>query len=482
MVTVLKGKTVKKPVRAISGVMVVAVMTHPYPCPHGRCLYCPGGILENTPQSYVEASPAVMRARRHNYHPYYQTRARLLQYIRMGHNPSKVEVIIMGGTFPAMPLDYQEWFVANIFEALNRFPDDKPSGWIYLEEAQKRNEKARIRCIGLTIETRPDWSKEKHVDWFLHLGATRIELGVQSVYDDVLLKVRRGHTVKDSIEATRILKDAGYKVCYHIMPNLPGSDIDRDLEMFKILFDDPNFRPDMLKIYPTLVVAGTGLYELWKRGYYRTYSEEELIELLVKALKIIPKYVRIMRIHRDIPSTYIIAGCKKGNLRELVEKEALRRGIRIKEIRFREIGHFIKRTGRSIPPSNVRLERLDYEASQGYEVFLSYEDPINDVIVAFLRLRIPSEKAHRWEVDSKTAIVRELHVYGPQVPIGGTSYTGWQHKGFGSKLLEKAEEIARDEFNMKKLLIISGIGAREYYRRHGYRKLKNSFYMYKRLN
>jgi len=147
MVTVLKGKTVKKPVRAISGVMVVAVMTHPYPCPHGRCLYCPGGILENTPQSYVEASPAVMRARRHNYHPYYQTRARLLQYIRMGHNPSKVEVIIMGGTFPAMPLDYQEWFVANIFEALNRFPDDKPSGWIYLEEAQKRNEKARIRVL-----------------------------------------------------------------------------------------------------------------------------------------------------------------------------------------------------------------------------------------------------------------------------------------------------------------------------------------------
>ena len=474
-------KKIKKPVRSISGISVVAVMTRPYPCPHGRCIYCPGGVSSNTPQSYVDKSPVVLRAVRYNYDPYYQTRARLLQYIKMGHRPSKIEVIIMGGTFPAMPLDYQEWFVTQILEAMNRFPKDKPKRWIYLEDAQRRNEKAKIRCVGLTIETRPDWAKERHVDRFLVLGATRIEIGVQSVYDDVLKIVRRGHAVKDSVESTRILKDAGYKVVYHIMPGLPGSDYKRDLDMFRTLFKDPRFRPDMLKIYPTLVIPGTPLYVMWKKGEYKALSDEETIKLLLEIMKYIPSYVRIMRIQRDIPVQYVAAGPKIGNLRQVLFNIMKKKKIKCNEIRCREIGHYILRHRESPKKMEVKLKRLTYEASNGIEVFLSFEDIRNDLIIGFLRLRIPSEYAHRWEVDSKTAIIRELHIYGPEVPIGAVDESGWQHKGYGTKLLREAEKIALEKYDRRKILIISGIGVRDYYRKKGYRKMRNSFYMYRIL-
>lgn len=474
----IKGK---KPVRIISGVVIVAVMTHPYPCPHGRCIYCPGGIEVGTPQSYVQESPAVLRAKRCNFDPYNQVRSRLLQYVAMGHKPSKVELIIMGGTFPAMPLDYQEWFVTQCLEAMNRFPREKSSRWVSLESAQKRNEKAKIRCIGLTIETRPDWAKARQIDRFLYLGATRVEIGVQTIYNDILRKVRRGHTVEDTIEATQLLKDAGYKVCYHMMPGLPGSDLDRDLEMFKVIFEDERFRPDMLKIYPTLVIPGTKLYEMWKRGEYQPYSDEELIELIAKIKRMVPEYVRIMRVQRDIPVKYVAAGLKIGNLREVVARYMKARGWRCRCIRCREIGHYILKTGEIPLPedSEIVYKRLDYSASGGHEVFLSVEERRRDLIIGFLRLRIPSAAAHRWEVNERTAIIRELHVYGPQVPVGEKNLFWWQHKGFGRRLLKWAEEIAVDEFDCKKMLIISGIGVREYYRKFGYKKHKNSFYMVK---
>lgn len=473
-------KRVKKPVRSVSGITVVAVMTKPYPCPHGRCIYCPGGIDWGTPQSYVHDSPVVLRAYRYNFDPYEQVRARLKAYFAMGHNPSKVELIIMGGTFPAMPLDYQEWFVTQALEALNRFPKDKPSKWISLEEAQRRNERAKIRCIGITIETRPDWSMEVHVDRFLHLGATKVELGVQSIYDDVLRRVRRGHGVREVISATRILKDAGYKVVYHLMPGLPGSDPDRDYEMFKEIFNNPSFRPDMLKIYPTLVIPGTELYEMWRRGVYRPYDLEELLELLIKVMKLLPRYVRVMRIQRDIPIHNVAAGLKIGNLREVLERELRRRGIKCGDIRMREVGHVLLKEGLIPAEEDIKLTRLTYEASEGIEVFLAVEDVVRDILVGFLRLRMPSERAHRWEVNERTAIVRELHVYGPQVPIGERGLW-WQHRGYGSLLLREAERIALEEFDKHKMLIISGIGVREYYRKRGYRKLSNSFYMFKRL-
>ncbi len=471
----------KRPSRTLSGITIVAVMTHPYPCPHGKCIYCPGGPDYGTPQSYIGREPALMRAIHAGFDPYEQVRIRLHQYELLGHRPSKVELIIMGGTFTAMPLDYQEWFVTMALEALNRYPEPKPKRFISLEEAQLRNETARIRCIGLTIETRPDWAKEKHADWMLHLGATKVEIGVQSIYDDILKLIERGHTVRDTIEATRILKDSGFKVVYHIMPGLPGSDVDKDIEMIKTIFEDPDFRPDMLKIYPTLVIKGTKLYEWWRQGRYNPLSDEEAIELISEMYRYIPKYVRVMRVQRDIPAPIIEAGPRKGNLRELVEKRCLEKGIKINEIRFREVGHQLWKYGKMPDPKYTKITRITYEASGGIEEFLAVEDTKNDIIIGFIRMRIPSEKAHRWEIDVKTAIIRELHIYGPQVPIGEKPLFEWQHQGWGSKLLKEAERIAVEEYDMKKMIILSGIGVREYYRKHGYYRPPNSPYMHKKL-
>ncbi|MEM5822964.1 MAG: tRNA uridine(34) 5-carboxymethylaminomethyl modification radical SAM/GNAT enzyme Elp3, partial [Ignisphaera sp.] len=281
-------KEVKRPTRMLSGITVVAVMTKPYPCPHGRCIYCPGGPEFGTPQSYIGNEPALMRGIQTNFDPYEQVLLRLKQYEALNHIPSKVEVIIMGGTFTAMPMDYQEWFVTNIFEAFNRYPNPRPATMPSLEEAHLRNETARIRVVGLTIETRPDWAKEKQIDFMLYLGATKVELGVQSIYDDVLYFISRGHTVKDVVESTRLLKDAGYKVVYHIMPGLPGSDYDRDIAMIREIFENPDYRPDMLKIYPVVVVEKTKLYELWKSGRYTALTDEEAIELISEFYRYIP--------------------------------------------------------------------------------------------------------------------------------------------------------------------------------------------------
>ncbi|MEM1732671.1 MAG: tRNA uridine(34) 5-carboxymethylaminomethyl modification radical SAM/GNAT enzyme Elp3 [Desulfurococcaceae archaeon] len=470
---------IKRPTRALSGVTVVAVMTKPYPCPHGKCIYCPGGIEYNTPQSYIGNEPALNRARLVNYDPYDQVYMRLKQYEINGHVPNKAEVIVMGGTFTALPIDYQIWFITNIFEAFNNYPGNKPETLPSLEEAQLRNETSNIRVVGLTLETRPDWAKEKQINLMLYLGATKVEIGVQSIYDDVLRFIKRGHTVKDVVESTRLLKDAGYKVTYHIMPGLPGSDPDRDLEMIKELFKNPDFRPDMLKIYPTLVIEGTELYELWKKGLYRPLTDEEAVDLISEMYRFIPKWVRVMRIQRDIPAQLIVAGPRKSNLRELVEKVALEKGIEINEIRFREVGR--QEFYRGVRPSRITITKEYYEASNGIEIFIAAEDISNNIIVGLLRLRIPSDRAHRPEVDNRTAIVRELHVYGLQTPVGMRLEMSWQHQGWGKELLRVAEELAKHEFSCHKILVLSGVGAREYYRKMGYTRPSNSPYMVKLL-
>lgn len=470
----------RRPSRVLSGVTVVAVMTAPYPCPHGKCAYCPGGPEYGTPQSYYGDEPALMRALRVGYDPYEQVRVRLRQYEYLGYRPSKVDVIVMGGTFTALPEHYQEWFVTSLFEAFNRYPEDRPEKLPSLEEAQLRNETARIRVVGLTFETRPDHISEYVVNRLLYLGGTRVEIGVQSIYDDVLRIVERGHTVKETIKATQLLKDSGFKVVYHIMPGLPGSNFERDLEMVRELFENPDFRPDMLKIYPTLVVKGTKLYQWWVEGRYKALSDEEAVELISEMYRYIPKWVRIMRIQRDLPAQYIEAGPKKGNLRELVELRALSKGIKINEIRFREVGRSLLLRGKKL--TNVEVLVTEYEASGGVEVFISAEDIQNDVLVGLLRLRIPSEKAFRPEIDSKTAIIRELHVYGPQLPVGEKPRDiDTQHLGVGAKLLKKAEEVAYSKYDKRKILILSGIGVREYYRKLGYWREKNSPYMMKLL-
>lgn len=477
VVGALRGK---RPSRVLSGVTVVAVMTAPYPCPHGKCAYCPGGPEYGTPQSYYGDEPALMRALRVGYDPYEQVRVRLRQYEYLGYRPSKVDLIVMGGTFTALPEHYQEWFVTSLFEAFNRYPEDRPEKLPSLEEAQLRNETASIRVVGLTFETRPDHISEYVVNRLLYLGGTRVEIGVQSIYDDVLRIVERGHTVKETIKATQLLKDSGFKVVYHIMPGLPGSNFERDLEMVRELFENPDFRPDMLKIYPTLVVKGTKLYQWWVEGRYKALSDEEAVELISEMYRYIPKWVRIMRIQRDLPAQYIEAGPKKGNLRELVELRALSKGIKINEIRFREVGRSLLLKGRKL--ANVEVLVTEYEASGGVEVFISAEDIQNDVLVGLLRLRIPSEKAFRPEIDSKTAIIRELHVYGPQLPVGEEPRDiDTQHLGVGAKLLKKAEEVAYSKYDKRKILILSGIGVREYYRKLGYWREKNSPYMMKLL-
>jgi len=452
----LKSALLMKPVRTISGVTIITVSSKPVRCP-GRCLYCPKG--ENAPQSYTGLEPAIQRAINNKYDPFFQVTNRLEQYKLMGHEMDKVELIIIGSTFLAHDKPYQEWFVCRLYDALNGSQSRS------LEEAIKTNETAALRCSGLTIETRADYCFEQHINQLLRFGTTRVEVGVQSLQQNVLEKINRMHDLNAVIKATQLAKDSGLKCTYHMMPGLFSSP-EEDLEQYKILFSNPQFKPDSLKIYPTLVIKGTQLYNMWKAGQYTPLNDEEATDLIAKAMKYIPKYCRIIRVQRDIPSNQIEAGVKKSNLRELVEQRARKLGIKIQDIRYREAGHAAER-GIKIDYGNVKMRRLDYDASGGKEIFLSFEDTKHDVLIGFLRLRIPF-KPFRPEITSSTALIRELHVYGPLVPVGEHNEEALQHKGFGAKLLQRAEKIAKDEFKAKKMVIISGVGIRGYYYRFGY--------------
>ncbi|MGB9941024.1 tRNA uridine(34) 5-carboxymethylaminomethyl modification radical SAM/GNAT enzyme Elp3 [Methanosarcina sp.] len=474
---VIKEFLRRKPVRTISGVAVIAVMTSPAPCPHGVCLPCPGGPNSTfrSPQSYMGREPAAMRAIQHDFDPYAQARSRLSQLKEIGHDVEKVELIVMGGTFSARSLDYQEWFIKRCLEAMNDFTGKewRESAWrigkslpyIPLEEVQKANEKAEIRNVGITFETRPDWAAEEHVDEFLRLGGTKVELGVQSIYDFVLTRMQRGHGVAEIVRANQILRDSAFKVGFHMMPHLPGSDSKLDLRGFKELFEDSRFMPDYLKIYPTLVTEGTPLYRLWEAGDYEALSDEEAAELIADIKGILPKWVRLQRIQRDIPAHQIFAGVRKSNLRQLAEEKLREKGGKCRCIRCREVGHTCLK-GRKINEEDIELTVETYEACGGTEHFIAFEDLTADVLIGFTRLRFPATP-HRPELQD-AALIRELHVYGSMVPIGkGAKQKEWQHRGYGKELLEHAEKIAH-ETGYRKLAIISGIGAREYYRKFGY--------------
>ncbi|MGQ9468236.1 MAG: tRNA uridine(34) 5-carboxymethylaminomethyl modification radical SAM/GNAT enzyme Elp3 [Nitrososphaerales archaeon] len=453
-----------KLVRTASGIAVIAVMSKPYPCPHGACIYCPGGYKFSTPQSYTGQEPAALRGTQNDFDSFKQVSARINQLRAIGHDVEKAEIIIMGGTFLSLPIDYQISFVKGCYDALNMIYSKS------LEEAKRIAENSRIRNVGMTIETRPDFCKEKHVDLMLSYGVTRVEIGVQAIDDKIYDLVKRGHSVRDVIDAFRIAKDSSLKIVAHMMPGLPGSDPDRDFDDFHRLFYDPDFKPDMLKIYPTLVIESSELYKWYLDGRYKPYDDDTLIELLARVKAIVPRWVRIMRIQRDIPARLIIAGMKKSNLREIVQRELLKMGKKCQCIRCREVGLKKLKYGIDVKPENIKLLKQVYEASNGFEVFLSYEDVVNDALIGFLRLRYPSEKAHRKEIDLKTCLVRELHVYGNMVPIGKRYDDSYQHKGFGAKLMNEAERIAREEFNARKMIVMSAIGTREYYRRLGYEK------------
>ena len=454
----------RKVTRTISGVSVIAVMTKPYSCPQSEpCAYCPGGPRFGVPQSYTGFEPAAMRGLQNLFDPFLQVRSRVEQLEAIGHSVDKVELIVMGGTFPATPIDYQRWFVKGCLDAI--VGEESVS----FEKAKKNAEMSGVRNVGITVETRPDWAKETHVDNMLEMGVTRVELGVQNPSDEIYGLVGRTHTVQDVVEATRIMKDAGLKIAYHLMPGLPSSNLEKDLKAFKEIFGNPDFRPDMIKIYPCLVLKGTKAYEWYREGKYEPYTNEEAANLIVEIKRIISFWVRIMRVQRDIPAPLIVAGVNRSNLRQLVQQKLREQGVRCRCIRCREVGHRMMIDKVKVNSDKVEILTTKYLASEGEEIFVSAEDLENDVLIGYLRLRVPSEKAHRREVKAKPcSIVRELHVYGPMVPVGKHLAKAWQHKGYGGVLLAEAERITRDDYGLGKVLVISALGTKQYYKRFGY--------------
>lgn len=506
----------KKPMRTGSGVAVLAVMSSPAACPHGKCVYCPGGPEVDAPQSYTGFEPSTMRAKMFGYDPFLIARNRLGQLQRNGHSVDKVDVVIQGGTFPARDRAYQDWLVAGIYAGCNAGPDlGSDEGWVpfdiwetWTEESQdatlrsvmQENESARCRVIGLTIETKPDWCLEPHVDGMLRYGCTRIELGIQTLDEETTRFTNRGHTVQDSADALRIARDAGFKVCVHMMPGLPrpkgergtgqtaavedgstmpglprpkpdGSimpDPEMDMEDMRRLFAEAEWRPDMLKIYPTLVVmeGETSLKKWWKEGRYIPYDTQQAAAVVADAYRHIPAWCRVQRVDRDIPTTHVEAGVMNSNLRQIAEAKATADGVRIRDVRSREVHR------QTSDPDGFCLVRREYEASGGTEVFLSWEEPDHDAIAGFVRLRRVGPDPYRPEFrhSDGTAVVRELKVYGTARSIGDhdDQTDAFQHHGLGAKLLAEAERIAFEEWRVGRLLVIAGVGVKPYYRDRGY--------------
>ncbi len=505
----LETLLLKRPVRTLSGVAPVTLLTKPFPCP-GKCVYCP--TEPNMPKSYLSNEPAAMRAVLNQFHPARQVASRLDTYLRNGHPADKVEIIILGGTWSAYPRTYQDWFVWNCYHTCNTFRWDKdaPSSWesrplrgehlkeeiqrvkeslpdeksderrIAAEEmqaVQHENETAQFRIVGLCLETRPDWIRKDEIARMRAYGCTRVQLGVQSIYDDVLTLIKRGHTTEKTIWATKALKDAGMKVDHHYMPNLPGSTPERDLAMMRTICTNPDFCPDQIKIYPTVVNEYAELNRWYQEGKWKPYSQEELVELGISIKRAIPPFVRINRFIRDIPSESIVAGNRITNLRQLIQEEMKRRGLSCQCIRCREA-----RTA-AVSPDSVRLFTLKYAASGGWEYFLSLESPDRTTLYSFLRLRIPSQFFHGNSFGAyqtsfphdllpeleQAALIREVHTYGSMVPVEEYDSGAVQHRGLGKRLMQRAEEITAS-LGIPKIAVISGVGVRHYYRKLGYRQ------------
>lgn len=450
----LRTVLIKKPIKTASGVAVVAVMPQPFACPHGRCTYCPGGAEINTPNSYTGKEPVTINAIEHMYDPIKQITSKIDRLISCGHNVAKLEIVIVGGTFLFMPKDYQEHFIKSCYDALNGFIS------ITLNDAKINNEHANIRCVGFTIETKPDYCKQTHVNSMLEFGITRIEIGVQCLQERVYKIINRGHTYKDVVESFQVAKDSGYKLVAHMMPGLPTMSPKDDIADFDKLFSDELLKPDMLKIYPSLVLKDTPLYSDYTSGKYTPYSDDAMINVLATIKSKIPKWVRIMRIQREISQDEIIAGPTRGNLRQLIHQELRRNNKSCKCIRCREIG--LQKTD----ISDITLNNIQYASSGGTETFLSCDDS-QDRIYGFLRLRKPSKKTARPEINKDSCLVRELHVYGTSLQLDMHN-KGVQHSGIGKTLLSEAEKIAVEQFDSKRLMIISAVGTRLYYKKLGY--------------
>ncbi|MFC1618080.1 elongator complex protein 3 [Patescibacteria group bacterium] len=444
---VLERLLCTRAIRTLSGVAVISVLMKPHPCP-GDCLFCPTD--KTVPKSYSPNEPAVMRALLCDFDPYRQVQARIKSLQKTGHDTSKCELIIIGATFLAYPKQYQTWFLKRCFEGFSN------SKYSTLPKAQKANEKAGNRCIGISVETRPDTIDHQAIARLRELGVTRIELGVQHIDDEVLTKNKRGHSVQATIHATQLLKDAGFKINYHMMPGLYGSSDKKDLDMFREIFQNPAYQPDMLKIYPCIVTRNSKLYRLWKQKKYRALSTKRLTKLLVKIKAHIPRYVRIVRLIRDIPAHEIAGGSDVTNLRQTMQHA----GVKCNCIRCREA----KEQPAKLADTKLFIEK--YAASGGTEYFLSFESKDRKTLFAFLRLRFPGKTFLPELKDS--ALIREVHTYGLVVPVGRQQKKATQHLGLGRRLMAEAETLAK-KHGYAKMSVISGIGVRGYYRKLGYR-------------
>ena len=460
----------RRKIRTLSGVAVVTVLTKPHPCP-GTCVYCP--TEARMPKSYLASEPAAQRALGYKFDPYRQVAGRIAMLHVNGHLTDKIELIVLGGTWSAYPKRYQAWFIKRCFDAANGRVTST------LTTAQKLNERAPNRIIGLSLETRPDWITPIEVRRLRDLGVTRIQLGVQSTHNDVLKLIRRGHTIEDVMTATRLLKDAGFKINYHLMPGLPGSNFKKDIEDFDTVFGHPGLKPDFIKLYPTLVIKSSALYQWWKSGKYKPYTAAQLLKLVPELKKRVPRWVRIERLVRDIPGNEIEAGSLATNLRQMLQE----RGVVCQCIRCREARNSI------VKANQVKLWTEEYQTDGGRELFITFEDKKRTKLYAFCRLRLPSNPTSVGEQAlvrlrsmfpklHSAALIRELHTYGQLIPLKGNS-TAVQHLGFGKRLMLEAERVTKLN-GYKKLAVISGIGVRAYYRKLGYR-LEDT-YMAKRLN
>lgn len=488
----------KRSIRTLSGIAPLSIFTKDFGCP-GECVFCP--TEKNMPKSYLSTEPGMMRAVLNQFDPYKQVHNRLRAFEVTGHNTDKIELIVQGGTFSSYPKHYQVSFLKGAFNAMNSFsiakekleleerskfkyakfgPIDKKRLNLSstLKDAHKLNETADVRCVGLTLETRPDWINKKELKRLRWLGATRLEIGVQHTHNDVLMKNKRGHLAGHVIRATKLMKDAGFKFTYHMMPGLWGTTFEKDVDMFRDILTKQEYQPDQLKFYPCVVTEYSELTKLWRSGEFKPMEDEDFLKLSMEVLPMIPEHMRLIRFIRDIPATDILAGTKTSNLRQVAEAQLKKEGKVCRDIRAREVRDQV------VVLEDVEMIVREYDASDGKEYFISFEDTRQDLILSFLRLRIPSQyfekKKHWMKVLQGAALIREIHTYGAQLQIGGTGESA-QHQGFGRRMIEKAEEIVREKYSDRlfKMAVISGIGVREYFRKWGY-ELEGE-YMIKRI-
>lgn len=457
-----------KPVRTLSGVTTVTVLTKPYPCP-GKCIFCPDDV--RMPKSYLPDEPGAARALENQFDPYRQVTSRLEALTSVGHPTDKIELLILGGTFTAYRRDYQAWFVLRCFQAMNETDDERfreyrqgelPLVLEALAREHRVNETAPHRNVGLVVETRPDEITPEELAWLRTLGVTKVQIGAQSLDDRILELNQRGHTVADLHRAVALLRAGGFKIVLHWMPNLLGATLESDRQDFARLWD--GLCPDEIKIYPTQLLEGTGLYEIWKRGGYRPYTTEELIHLIADVKPTIPRYCRVNRVIRDIPSTYVVEGNKRTSLRQDVHAELKRRGTRCNCIRCREV------RGEPVNPASLHLDDLVYRPDGAEEHFLSFVTP-EDKIAGFLRLSLPGPDSPPTGLRDLegAAIIREVHVYGQSLEVGRERPGAAQHIGLGTRLLAEADRIAREK-GYRRMAVIAAVGTRRYYLERGFER------------